>query len=149
MNLSAGMKEIMVKLFQIFIAILTDWFLLKIGCKYVRKINLLTSILILTNWFYFSMMNRTYINSIETCLSVVAFYFWLTRSESKSHDLISRVIVGLCFIIRTTSIILWAVIWPIELFTTNASKIKCLMKNVLQLILMALASIVYNSVWYG
>lgn len=139
----------MVKVFQIFIAILTDWFLLKIGCKYVRNISFLSSILILANWFYFSMMNRTYINSIETCLSVVAFYFWLTRSESKGHDLISRVIVGLCFIIRTTSIILWAVIWPIELFTTNASKVKFFMKNIFQLVLMTLASIVCNSLWYG
>jgi hypothetical protein len=70
----------MVKLMQVILAIVSDWYLLKIAQRYTAKLTIMTSLLILTNWFYFSMMNRTYINSIETCLTVIAFYYWLARS---------------------------------------------------------------------
>jgi hypothetical protein len=64
---------------QILLAVSCDWFLLKIAQIYSNKLTLKISILLLTNWFYFSMMNKTYINSIETCLTVIAFYYWLIR----------------------------------------------------------------------
>ena len=105
-------KERMVKIMQVLVAILCDWFLLKIALVYTKKLTFITSILILSNWFYFSMMNRTYINSIETCLSVIAYYLWLIREKRYKYDMLSRTIVGLNFIIRTTSILVWAVIWP-------------------------------------
>jgi hypothetical protein len=118
---------------QVFIAMLCDWFLLKVALVYTKRLTFITSILILSNWFYFAMMNRTYINSIETCLTVVAYYLWLNREKGKKYDLLSRIIVGLNFIIRTTSIIVWAVIWPLELVTMKTNRIKFIIKNVLQM----------------
>lgn len=118
---------------QILLAILCDWFLLKIASVYTRKITLTTCLLILSNWFYFSMMNRTYINSIETCLAVISYYFWLIRDRGQKYDFFSRILVGLNFIIRTTSILLWAVIWPYELITMKANRIRFIFKNMVQM----------------
>jgi hypothetical protein len=63
LNLPDLLVEISPKIIQILLACLCDWFLLKIAHHYLKKVSLLTYICLLTNWFYFSMMNRTYINS--------------------------------------------------------------------------------------
>lgn len=118
---------------QILLAILCDWFLLKIASGYTKKMRLATCLLILSNWFYFSMMNRTYINSIETCLAVISYYFWLIRDRGQKYDILSRIIVGLNFIIRTTSILLWAVIWPYELITIKSNRPRFIFKNLIQM----------------
>lgn len=79
------------------------------------------------------MMNRTYINSIETCLTVISFYYWLIRDKGQRYDILNRILVGLNFIIRTTSLLLWAVIWPYELITMKANKIRFIFKNFIQM----------------
>lgn len=57
-------QENMVEAGQVCVAIVCDWFLIRLASKYMPKLNFTLTILMLTNWFYFSMMNRTYINSI-------------------------------------------------------------------------------------
>lgn len=57
-------QENMVEAGQVCVGIICDWFLLKLASKYTNKLNFTLSMLLVTNWYYFSMMNRTYINSI-------------------------------------------------------------------------------------
>jgi hypothetical protein len=64
---------------QLGLSVLCDLFLIKTASYYVKNISYLVSILLLTNWYYFSMLNRIYINSAETCLATIAFYYWATR----------------------------------------------------------------------
>lgn len=118
---------------QILLGCVCDWFLLKIMREYTKNISYLTYVCLLTNWYYFSSMNRTYINSAETCLTMAAFYFWVTRKQAKWNDLISRMIVVLCFVTRPTSIIVWAIVWPYELVTSSSTKIKFIFKNIAQM----------------
>ena len=72
------------------------------------------------------------------------------------NDLISRIVVLLCFMMRSTSIILWIAIWPYELFTLKTGRIKFILKNMVQMyiivlyrVLMLGSSILFNSYWYG
>ena len=48
---------------QLFLSAACDWFMLKIAEFYVKKVNFLVCLCLLTNWYYFSMLNRTYLNS--------------------------------------------------------------------------------------
>ena len=49
---------------QMFLSLVCDWFLIKIASFYVRKVSYLVCLCLLTNWYYFSMLNRIYINSV-------------------------------------------------------------------------------------
>ena len=57
------LKEICCKIMQLFLSLTCDWFMLKIATFYVKKITFLVFLCLLTNWYYFSMLNRIYINS--------------------------------------------------------------------------------------
>jgi hypothetical protein len=118
---------------QLLLSLCCDYFLLKTAAHYVRSISTTVCLLLLTNWYYFSMLNRIYINSAETCLSVISFYFWTTREENKVNDYISRLFVVINFSLRPTSLFMWAVIWPYELLTKKSGKIMFVLKNALQL----------------
>lgn len=120
---------------QMLLSILCDYFLLRTAAHYVKNISFLVSLCLLTQWYYFAMLNRTYINSAETCLAVISFYFWTTRENSKINDYISRLLVVINFCERPSSLFLWAVIWPYELLTKPTGKIRFIFKNALQLYL--------------
>ena len=121
-------QEIGVRMMQIGLALLCDWYLLKIADIYLPGVGGGWLLIMTTNWYYFSMLNRTYSNSAETALTIAAFYFWLIRGHRTRYDYISRLLVILCFTIRPTSIIPWAVIWPFELIR-HTSKLTFIMKN--------------------
>ena len=110
-----------------------DIYLIKIIQHYyphllTRHISRSSNIKTLLFFFGFSYgwtctQSRTYFNSFETTMTVIAFYYWLKsinkeiifHSKYISTDLISRFIVVLCYISRPTSLILWAIVWPYEL----------------------------------
>ena len=58
------LKEIICKIMQMFLSLVCDWFLIKIASFYTRKVSYLVCLCLLTNWYYFSMLNRIYINSV-------------------------------------------------------------------------------------
>jgi hypothetical protein len=134
---------------QLLLSLTCDWFLIKTAKFYVDKLSFLACICLLTNWYYFSMLNRIYINSAETCLAVVAFYFWVTREENKVNDYVSRAVVMVSFSLRPTSLFMWAVIWPYELWTKKDGRILFIFKNGAQLGLMGLFSMAVGTLWYG
>lgn len=96
---------------------LGDFYVIKILYYYYGKIPSISVIMFfMCNWFYLGTMSRTYMNGFETSLTIVAFYYWLNR-ENNANDIISRVIVWFCYLVRATSLIFWAVVWPYELWT--------------------------------
>ena len=115
---------------QILLALLCDWYLLNTASLYQPDLSSGWLLLLTTNWYYFSTLNRTYSNSAETALLVIAFYYWLRRGQKTRYDLISRVIVGVSFVVRPTSIIPWVVIWPYEMIR-HPNKVTFVLKNVL------------------
>lgn len=68
------------KLIQALLAVIGDIFIAKLlllnFTKSNSKVSMLSIIFLLSNWFYFSMLSRTYINSFECILTTVAFYYW-------------------------------------------------------------------------
>ena len=134
---------------QILLSLICDWYMLKILVHYVKNIEGWVCFCLLTNWYYFSMLNRNYINSVETCLFVVSFYYWLLRDEGKMNDFVSRAIVVISFSVRPTCLFLWAVIWPYELFTKKEGKIWFIVKNIIHIFVTCLFSFVVGSWWYG
>ena len=118
---------------QILLSVVCDVCLIKTANYYVKNIPFWISLLILTNWYYFALLNRTYLNSAETCLTVISFYLWLTRKENKCNDFISRILVTISFAIRPTSIIMWAIVWPYELFTKKSGHFLYILKNIVNL----------------
>lgn len=148
-NCNAYLTEIAPKVMQLFLSLLCDWYLLKTVTYYVRSVSYLVCLCLLTNWYYFSMLNRIYINSAETCLGLIAFYYWTTRKEHAMNDYMSRLIVILNFSLRPTSLFLWVVIWPYELLTKKEGKMKFIFKNALQLIAIGLFSFLVGSLWYN
>ena len=108
---------------QLLLSTTCDYFLIKTAEHYLRRVSFGVVLSILTNWYYFSMLNRIYINSAETCLAVTAFYFWTARQEHHFNDLVSRLVVVLNFSLRPTSLFLWVVIWPYELLLHKKRKL--------------------------
>ena len=127
------LKQIAPKFMQMLLSVVCDVYLIKTANYYVKNIPYWISLLILTNWYYFASLNRTYLNSAQTCLTIISFYLWLTRTENKYNDLISRILVTISFSIRPTSIILWAIVWPYELFTKKSGHILFILKNIFNL----------------
>jgi hypothetical protein len=118
---------------QMILSLLCDYFLLRTAAHYVKNISTTVCLCMLTNWYYFSMLNRIYSNSVETCLAVISFYFWATREERKINDYISRFLVVINFSLRPTSLFLWALIWPYELLTKKTGRIGFILINAIQL----------------
>jgi hypothetical protein len=98
-----------------------------------------TKIVLLLNyicWGTMTLISRTYINATEAMLTLVAYYLWVRRAENKKNDLISRIIVIFGFVMRGTSIMFWAIVWPYELFTMRGDlldRAKFIFKNILTL----------------
>lgn len=64
-------------------------------------------------------MIRTYFNSFETALTVISFYYWIsnTRLGSSGYkDFMNRAIATINYVSRPTSIMVWALLWPYELY---------------------------------
>ena len=122
------------KLLQVLIATCFDLFLLKINQLYNPATTLKMLILNYLSWFSLSMMSRTYVNSFETLLTLIAFYFWNLRIENRKYDLVSRAIAIFNFVVRGTSVMFWAVVWPYELLTMKGTlwdRTKFILKNLL------------------
>lgn len=108
-----------------FLTAIGDVYLIKLLEHYFPNICLKNSWMILTYVFGCSygilgVLSRTYFNSFETSLNIIAFYYWIKgfskeiqfASSFMSADLISRVVVIIGYVSRPTSVILWALIWP-------------------------------------
>lgn len=81
-------------------------------------------------------ISRTYVNATEAMLTLVAYYYWVRRAENRWNDVLSRSIVIFGFVLRGTSIMFWAIVWPYELFTmrgTLVERAKFIAKNALTL----------------
>lgn len=89
-------------------------------------------LLVLGNWFYLASMSRMLINSFETCLTVLSFWLWVNRRH-QGYDIASRIVVGVAYIGRPTSIIPWMIIWPYELMTKREGHLYFICKNALQM----------------
>lgn len=122
------------KFVQLVIASLFDCFLIKLNHLYNPKTTLKLLILNYTSWFSLTMMSRVYINSFETLITLAAFYFWNLRHSNPRLDHLSRALAILNFVVRGTSVMFWAIIWPYELFTMPGSlkhRIFFIAKNIL------------------
>lgn len=68
------------------------------------------------------------------------------------NDLLSRLVAVVCFAIRGTSLLFWAVVWPYELFTMKGGFVEraaFIGKNVLTLTAMVAVSAMFAYWWYG
>ena len=79
-NFSPYWTEKMIKIFQIALACIGDYFFLLLLKRYTKTLSLGTCLIVLTNHYYFSMLNRTYSNSVEAILSIIAFYYLTSRA---------------------------------------------------------------------
>jgi hypothetical protein len=72
------MMEYSPKLVQLFLAILGDVYVVKLLYFYFgkQKVTIWSILFVLSNWFYLSMLSRTFINSFECVLMSKAFYYW-------------------------------------------------------------------------
>lgn len=72
--------------------------------------------------------------------------------QAKKDNLLCRVLVGVNFIARPTSIIPWVLIWPYELIQRRSQKIISLIKlvliNVVTLVLMVLFSVLVDVLYF-
>ena len=64
---------------------------------------------------------------------MISFYLWFTREEGKYRDLVNRILVTITFAMRPTSLVIWGIIWPYELFTKKSGKVAFFIKNVVHL----------------
>lgn len=102
-------------LVQVPLAIIADFYLLKILTNIYGKISILMLVAIFGNWYYASTMVRTYFNSFETVAAIIGMYYWLksgTIGINNRQDLICRVIAIISYVSRPTSIMIWAIVWP-------------------------------------
>lgn len=65
------------------------------------------------NWFCLSCFSMAYINTFETCLFIIALYYWrlYLDTQKDKYSIICRSITIISFIARPTSIIPWSFIW--------------------------------------
>ena len=64
----------------------------------------------------------------------MAFYIWNLRKVCWRMDYLSRSIAIVTFVLRSTSIMFWAVVWPYELFKMEGSrkdKVYFIIKNII------------------
>lgn len=125
------------------LAVFADYYLIK-TLKYIyHTVTPLMLIFVFSNWYYASCLSRTYNNSFETCLTIISFYFWISNSrqgENNAKDLINRMIVTISYVSRPTSIMLWTILWPYELYeiirvhgVLSNKSIKFVLKNIINL----------------
>lgn len=132
------MVEVGPKLMQGLVSGAGDFFLWKIVNFYYGEISWFGVAVVFCNWFYAGMLSRMYANSFETALTIIAFYLWISRKDNQQNDYLSRLIVIVAYVSRPTSILLWALIWPYELFADHTPVfsykfIKFIAKNVISM----------------
>ena len=109
------------KLLQILVASTFDYFLIKINTIYNPGTTWKLLVINYTSWFSLTIISRSYIQSFEATLTLIAFYAWNLRKIYWKMDYLSRSIVVMSFVVRSTCIMFWAVIWPYELFTMKGT----------------------------
>lgn len=120
--------------YQIIVASTFDWYLIKLNSIYNPQTTKTVLLLNYICWATMTLISRTYINSTEALLTLIAYYYWMKRAEKPQNDLISRAIVVFAFVMRGTSLMFWAIVWPYELFTmrgTLMERFKFILKNLL------------------
>jgi hypothetical protein len=72
------MMEYSPKVVQLCLAILGDVYVVKLLYFYFgkEKVTIRSILFVLSNWFYLSMLSRTFINSFECTFMSIAFYYW-------------------------------------------------------------------------
>lgn len=100
------------KLLQVLVATTFDYFLFKTNSLYNLGTTTRLMWLNYTSWFSLSIISRSYIQSFEATLTLIAFYLWNCKRKQPNLDYISRCIVILTFVVRSTCMMFWAVIWP-------------------------------------
>lgn len=83
---------------------------------------------------------------------MVGFYLWNIRKKVWWADGVSRLLAIINFVLRGTSVLFWAVVWPYELFTMKGSlldRLKFIVKNALTVAGMVGCSLLFAYWWYG
>ena len=100
------------KILQAYFAALGDFYTVKLGNQmFGFETGSWTMFSVLCNWFNFYCVGRTYSNSLEASLTMVALYFWPSKRLpiSTRRDLrIALAIAAITCIIRPTSLLTWA-----------------------------------------
>eukprot|EP01135_Chromosphaera_perkinsii_P010388 Nk52_evm60s2118 gene=Nk52_evmTU60s2118 len=122
---SAAALIVVPKMVQGLISALTDWYTFKLTEKWfgrgAAKWGLFCSLI---SWFNFYCGVRTLANSMETCLVVIALYWWPFHINSslemrKGGIRRSFFFVSLCCLVRPTSAILWAYFGLVYIVSTR------------------------------
>eukprot|EP01130_Rhizamoeba_saxonica_P002597 TRINITY_DN12371_c0_g1_i1.p1 TRINITY_DN12371_c0_g1~~TRINITY_DN12371_c0_g1_i1.p1 ORF type:complete len:485 (+),score=40.51 TRINITY_DN12371_c0_g1_i1:1-1455(+) len=106
------------RILQALFAVVGDLYLFKlVQNRYNRILAKWVLFIHLTNWFTLYCIGRTYSNSLETVLTIVALNYWYNRSDNiAKYRNIAVLVASLSFIIRPTTGILWLFLGIVELF---------------------------------
>jgi hypothetical protein len=140
------------RLYQSLVSAIFDYFLLKLNNLYNPGTNWVIILLNYTSWFSLAIMSRTCINSSEVMLLLVGFYLWNIRTKVWWADNLSRLLAIFNFVLRGTSVLFWAVVWPYELLSMKGSlfdRFKFLVKNGFTVVAMVGSSLLFAYWWYG
>lgn len=122
---------------------------------------------IFTNWFWYYCSPRTIINTFETCLTVVALYYYpwkifvnQTKGNKKGITLWNNMktnsykylsIAAMSCLIRPTSVTIWGPLAMFQVFKLNSkTTLKYLLNCILQVALVTLTiSLIIDYICYG
>jgi phosphatidylinositol glycan class B len=132
---------------QAIFASLFDFYLLKlahfIGGEKLERIAEYVNYL---SWFSLYAIPRTLLNSIEATLLTAALYYEFSAPRSYK----ARAIVAINFAIRPTSIIPWAIIWPMRLILEEPKHniLRYILTNIATGVAMITISVVADYIYY-
>lgn len=100
-----------------------------------------------SNLFSLNLMSRTLTNSIEPTLFIIAFYHYHSN-DSLIHQIVSRLLVSVNFMMRPPSLVVWPMLYIIQLTRSN-TKYKQISINVIHVVLTVLMTVLIDSVYFG
>eukprot|EP01127_Copromyxa_protea_P020080 TRINITY_DN6643_c0_g1_i1.p1 TRINITY_DN6643_c0_g1~~TRINITY_DN6643_c0_g1_i1.p1 ORF type:complete len:516 (-),score=63.71 TRINITY_DN6643_c0_g1_i1:31-1578(-) len=107
----------------------------------------------LSNWFIFYCLPRTYSNSLETTLIVVALYYWYQPDvRDASNRRLPLVLGALSFLVRPTAAVLWIFVGVTELIAIKkfSDKLRFIMFEVVPVgIISLLFSVGVDYIFYN
>jgi phosphatidylinositol glycan class B len=148
------------RLFQAILAAVADYFYYRFLLRYSQNNEKFTKYVFFlhaTNWFFNYTIVRTYSNSMETIICLIAFYYWPWNNSIKQSYNSNRykafILASLAIIIRPTNAILWLILGLYHsAFTLQNSKqrIKLFIAEILPIgAISLLFSIAVDSLYYG
>lgn len=153
------------KVFQALLTAASDWYFFLL-CKNFRLQNYWIKVAVFTNWFWYYCGSRTLINTFETCLTIVALYYYpwniLMKKLKKNKNDINCVTVqknslkylilaSINCLVRPTAAIIWGPLVLLQLFFSNSKDVtKFIFKCILPALVLTLPIfIIIDYIWYG